>query len=362
MTDTGRPVLKSLGLTREELISAFGTEYGKGAYHAEALFRHLYSCGNADISGLQEFLPAADLASRVERDYRVVLPHQDAVHEDGGTRKYSLVMADGSRTESVIIPMADWNTLCISSQIGCRRGCVFCETARMGLVRNLDASEIVAQWAFSRFILGVSPRNIVYMGMGEPFDNFDQVIRSIRILSDSRGVGIPKKRISLSTCGHVEGIRRLTTLETEYPDEAWRTVHLAVSLNSPDDEKRSRLMPINRQWPLAELRNALLEAPQSTIKDALYFEYVVIPGVNSSEEDADRLAAFMEGMTAKVNIIPYHPGTGSRWIAPEAETMDRFHQAIRSRGIECRTRHSRGKDIRAACGMLGGPGSKADCG
>ena len=362
MAATVNPALKALGLTREEMIAAFNSEYGKGAYHAEALFRHLYARGSAMVGDLPEYLPAASLASRVEKDYRIVLPPQDAVQDDGGTRKYTLVMADGSRTESVIIPMTDWNTLCISSQVGCRRGCAFCETARMGLIRNLHASEIVAQWAFARFSLGVPPRNIVYMGMGEPFDNFDQVIRSIRILSDPRGAGIPKRRISVSTCGHVEGIHRLTAMETEFPGEAWRTVHLAVSLNAPDDERRNRLMPVNRLWPMSELREALLNAPQSSIKDALYFEYVVIPGVNSSVEDAGMLADFMEGMTAKVNIIPYHPGPERRWEAPDDETMNQFHSAVRSRGIECRTRRSRGKGIEAACGMLGGKKGNGDCG
>ncbi len=286
--------------------------------------------------------------------FQVDLPRIAVMQEDAGTRKFALEMADGAQTESVIIPMAQWDTLCISSQIGCRRGCAFCETARLGLVRNLHASEIVAQWAAARFEVGVRPRNIVYMGMGEPFDNFDEVVRSIRILSDPRGADIPKRRISISTCGHVDGIRALTALEKDYPHEAWRTLHLAVSLNAADDEKRNKLMPVNRSWPLRELRQAIEETPQSSIKDALYFEYVVIPGVNASLEDAKRLADFLDGLVAKVNIIPYHPGPARRWEAPDQSTMDRFHGVIRDRGIECRSRKSRGQGIEAACGMLGG--------
>ena len=355
-TEQTGAAIRALGLSRYELIKAFNTEYGKGAYHAEALFRRLFGSGTADVSAMEEFAPAADLARRVEQDYHLVLPSVGRIQNDGGTRKFTLRLAGGDLSESVLIPMSGWETLCLSSQIGCRRGCVFCETGQMGLIRNLDAAEIVAQWAVSRFSLGSSPRNLVYMGMGEPFDNFDQVIRSVRILSDSKGAGIPKKRISISTSGHVPGIRALSALEAEHPEEAWRTVHLAVSLNGPNDRIRDRLMPVNRQWNMGELKAALMEAPQSSIKDALYLEYVVIPGVNDRAADAGELARWMEGLNAKLNIIPYHPRMDSPWNAPDQATMDRFHEVIRREGIECRTRRSRGRGIEAACGMLGGKG------
>lgn len=349
--------IRALGLTRSELTSAFGADYGKGGFHAEALFRHLYTEGNAEVSHMPEYAPAPLLAAEVEKDHLVVLPHLEKEQKEGKTQKFTLGLADGSRTESVVIPMADSNTLCVSSQVGCLRGCTFCETARMGFIRNLDASEIVAQWAFTRFTLGITPRNLVYMGMGEPFDNFDDVVRSIRILSDPKGAGILKRRISISTSGHVEGIRALTHLENEHPEEAWRTVRLAVSLNAPNDSIRDSLMPINRQWGMNDLKSALMETPQSRIKDGLYFEYVVIPGVNDSTKDAQDLSCWMKGMLAKVNIIPYHPRNNSPWQAPDEDSMNRFHGVIRSAGVECRTRRSRGTSIEAACGMLGAKGN-----
>ncbi len=354
MAEKKIPALKSLGMTRKELADTFAEKYGKGLYHADALFRHLYSHGDADVRGVPEYQPGQVLAEKISEDFRILLPEMDVLLNDVGTKKYTLTLADGLRTESVLIPMSGWNTLCVSSQIGCGRACTFCETGRMGLVRNLHASEIVAQWAFAKFRMNITPRNIVFMGMGEPFDNFKEIIQAIRILSDPRGASIPKRRISISTSGHVEGIKALTELEFQSPDEAWRTVPIAVSLNAADDVTRNRLMPINKEWPLDELKKVLLDAPQSSIKDALYFEYVVIPGVNDTQEDAARLADWIDGLRAKVNIIPYHPGENRSWKAPDNETMDRFHAVIRSAGIECRTRHSRGKSIEAACGMLGG--------
>jgi len=343
------------GWTRDGLIDELGRRYGKGAFHADALFRHLYSSGTADVRSLDEFRPAPGLAKRIAEDLRVELPSIVSRQDDGGTRKFTLPTADGNRTESVVIPMDDWNTLCVSSQLGCARGCAFCQTARMGLIRNLAAAEIVVQWAVVRHVLGLPVRNLVFMGMGEPFDNFDAVLDAIDILSDPRGADIPKRRISLSTVGHVEGIERLTRLDRKQPEKAWRSLHLAVSLNAPDDALRERLMPVNRIWPLERLKAALVDAPQSKNKDALYIEYVLIPGVNDREVHADRLIEWMDGLEAKVNLIPYHPRRQSPWQAPDDDDLQRFHRRIRESGRECRTRRSRGKGIEAACGMLGGP-------
>lgn len=344
------------GYTFDELTSYFARNYSKGPFHSAALFKHLYSIGNADVSELPDFIPAPDLARRITEDFKVKLPEIQEQVDNSGTQKFSLGMADGAFTESVIIPMAEWDTLCISSQVGCSRGCVFCETARMGLLRNLTTEEIISQWAAVRFHIGKSPRNIVFMGMGEPFDNFDSVIKSIDILSDQRGAGIPKRRISISTSGHVDGIRKLTELEHKYPERAYRTLHLAVSLNAPDDVIRNSLMPINRIWPMSELKAALVDAPQSGIKDSLYFEYVLIPGVNDDVRHAEKIVEWMDGLTAKVNLIPYHPTGASIWTEPDEESVNRFHKTIRSSGRECRTRASRGKGIDAACGMLGKKG------
>jgi 23S rRNA (adenine2503-C2)-methyltransferase len=345
--------LSGFDRSRNELIRDFKELYGKGPYHAEAFFRHLYQEGTADVVGVPEFLPVPDLARRVGEDFSVEIPDIGANVDDGGTRKFTLCLSDGALTESVLIPMAEWHTLCVSSQVGCARGCSFCETAQMGLIRNLSTAEIVSQWASVKFGMSLIPRNLVFMGMGEPFDNFANVMRAVDIFSDPKGPGVPKRRISISTSGHVDGIRKLTELERRYPDRAYRTLHLAVSLNAPTDRVRSSLMPINKIWPLGVLKSALLDAPQSRIKDALFFEYVLIPGVNDSQDDADKLIQWMDGLEAKVNLIPYHPRSSSPWPAPSDDSLDRFFNIIRSSGRECRTRKSKGKGIQAACGMLG---------
>jgi 23S rRNA (adenine2503-C2)-methyltransferase len=345
--------VKSFGYRYDELVDFFSSEYGKGAYHALALFHQLYSRGNAEIRNRKEYQKSLSLAERVESDFQVHLPEIREIQNDMGTLKYTLLLEDSNLTESVLIPMSEWETLCISSQVGCSRGCAFCETGTMGLRRNLGTGEIIAQWAAARFLMGHKPRNIVFMGMGEPFDNFEQVLKAVDIFSEQRGAGIPKRRISISTSGHVEGIRRLTELEKRFPERAYRTLHLAVSLNASNDEIRNQLMPINRIWPMAELKSALMDSPQFGIKDALYFEYVLIPGVNDRKEHAEELIRWMEGIRAKVNLIPYHPVDSFPYPPAAEEDVDRFHRILRASGIECRTRKSRGKGIQAACGMLG---------
>jgi len=348
------------GYTFKELEDIFKSEYSKGLYHSSALFKHLYKEGSTDVSGLPEYEKSPDLAGRVEKRFPLKLPRLPVIIEDSGTRKFTLQLKDGTLSESVLIPMSRWHTLCVSSQIGCSRGCAFCETARMGLIRNLDPREIVVQWAVSEFRLGVSPRNIVFMGMGEPFDNFDNVIKSIDILSDPRGPGIPKRRISVSTAGHAEGIKRLSELDKKYPDKAYRTIHLAVSLNASNNTLRDKLMPINRIWPMETLKEALINTPQSKNKDALYYEYVLISGVNDSPENAGELVSWLEGLSGKVNLIPYHKrGASDKWDSPDDKTINKFLEIILASGRECRVRRSRGRKIEAACGMLGKESRKA---
>ncbi|MCK5736390.1 MAG: 23S rRNA (adenine(2503)-C(2))-methyltransferase RlmN [Spirochaetaceae bacterium] len=345
--------IDGFGYSSDELIDFFSDNYGKGSYHALSLFHHLYSDGNADVAHSEEYRLSESLAKRVEQDFKIHLPEVQELLDDKGTLKFTLILEDSLLSESVLIPMSEWDTLCLSSQVGCGRGCTFCETSAMGLLRNLKTEEIIAQWAAARFQIGRNPRNIVFMGMGEPFDNFEEVIRAIDIFSDQRGAGIPKKRISISTSGHVEGIRRFTELENKFPRRAYRTVHLAVSLNAPNDKIRNMLMPINRIWPMDELKSALLDSPQFSAKDALYFEYVLIPGVNDREEHALELIEWMDGLRAKVNLIPFHPVDTAPWKAADDSSIDRFHQILRAADIECRTRRSRGRSIQAACGMLG---------
>ncbi len=346
----------AFGFTLKELSNYFRKAYGKSEYHAKKLFSHVHTTSGTALNRLPEFRATGELAAQIADTFTVALPPMELCLNQGDIRKFVLTMDDGCLTESVLIPMVGSYTLCVSSQIGCARNCVFCETGRLGFKRDLKTAEIIAQWAVARFKLKTPPRNIVFMGMGEPFDNFNEVIRAVRILSDSRGTAIPKRRISVSTSGHVDGINALTRLEHQFPEEAWRTLHLSVSVNAANDGLRNRLMPINRVWPLDELKAALLASPQAVRKDGLYFEYVLLPGINDSPAHAEELIAWMEDLQGKVNLMPHHPVGNRNFGNLSQVSIDRFFQIIRASGRECRIRRSRGREIEAACGMLGRAG------
>jgi len=272
--------------------------------------------------------------------------------------------------ESVLIPMVGvrgrrTHTLCVSSQVGCALGCEFCETAQMGLVRSLTPAEIVGQWYAARFGevdgAGAAPRavkNIVFMGMGEPMDNLDAVTRAIRVLSDHNGAAIPMSNITISTVGVLDGIRRLGELMLE---PGWRRVGLAISINAPNDEIRSRIMPINRSAPMGELREALLALPLVG-KKKLCFGYVLIPGVNDAREHARELAEWVrpfgligQGRSpgAVVNLIPYNPRRDSPWPAPEEAQVERFIVWLHEEKVFVKRRRTKGRSQMAACGQLG---------
>jgi len=272
-------------------------------------------------------------------------------HEaDGELIKFVQRLPDGLETESVIIPMQGlhraWRTLCVSSQVGCAMGCDFCETAQLGLLRSLSAGEIVGQVAAAARDFDAEVRNIVFMGMGEPFDNFDAVIRAVRILTDPAGWSFAKSRIAISTVGRVEGIRRLAAL-------GWRRLNLAVSLNAPNDEIRSRIMPINRAEPMALLREALAAYPLRSKGGYIMIEYVLIPGVNDGHEHARELVEYLRPIKCCVNVIPYNPRRESPWPAPDEPTVRQFLGWLIEAGQFCKRRVTKGRDFMAACGQLG---------
>lgn len=269
--------------------------------------------------------------------------------EDGELVKFIQQMADGLETESVVIPMGGghrtWKTLCVSSQIGCARGCTFCETAQLGLVRQLTPAEIVGQVVAARRFLAADVRNVVFMGMGEPCDNLDAVIQAVRVLSDSCGLSMAKGRITISTVGRVDGIRRLSSL-------GWRRLNLAVSLNAPNDAIRSQIMPINRVDDMASLREAMLAFPQRR-GAAIMVEYVLIPGVNDAREHALELVEYLRPVRCCVNVIPYNPRLESPYHAPNEERVAEFLGWLAAAGQFCKRRITKGRDYMAACGQLG---------
>lgn len=278
-------------------------------------------------------------------------------------------------TESVLIPMIGKKgrrtyTVCVSSQVGCAMGCTFCQTAQMGLIRSLTPAEIVAQWYAAKHVVLADPAhgldtdapitNIVFMGMGEPLDNLDAVFAAIEVLTDPRGGGIPMSKVTISTVGRVDGIRRVNEKVREH---GWHRLGFAVSLNAPNDAIRSTIMPINRAMPMRLLREALMGRP---IKGGFKFcfEYVLIPGVNDAREHATQISDFVLGrgefagagrLEGLVNLIPYNPRDNSPWVAPEETDVDRFLGWLGEEGVYAKRRRTKGRDTMAACGQLGNP-------
>jgi 23S rRNA (adenine2503-C2)-methyltransferase len=277
---------------------------------------------------------------------------------DDGVLKFCQRHAGGLETESVLVPMAGrgrapatTRTLCVSSQIGCARGCAFCETAQMGLVRNLDAAEIVGQWSAATHELGERPVNIVFMGMGEPMDNLDAVLQAVRVLCERDGPAMAPSKITISTVGRVDGIRRYGEFISR---GGFSRANLAVSLNAPNDVIRSSIMPINRKEPMAALRAAMLEFPRRP-KAAICVEYVLIPGVNDADEHCDELCVYLKGIRCALNIIPYNPRRDSPWPAPDEADVARFVERAAGNGQFVRRRQTRGREVMGACGQLGNP-------
>lgn len=270
---------------------------------------------------------------------------------DDDAIKFSQTTRDGYEIESVIIPMGardkTWRTLCVSSQIGCARGCAFCQTARMGLLRNLTPDEILGQIAAARRHFRANIRNVVFMGMGEPMDNFDNVIAAIRALHDDHREQIPRRRITVSTVGKCDGIRRLAALR-------WRRLNLAVSLNAPNDEIRSKIMPINRTEPMAMLRDAIREYPVRAGGHVL-IEYVLLKGINDAPAHAEELAAYLRGLHACVNLIPWNPCDGLAFESTSEADVIRFQEILMNRGQLTFRRNTKGRLAMAACGQLGNP-------
>lgn len=255
---------------------------------------------------------------------------------------------DGSLVESVLIPGPARTTLCVSSQVGCARACSFCETGRLGLARQMSAGEIVDQVRLARALWrkrgGAPPLlNLVFMGMGEPFDNLGEVLKAIRLLTDGRAFAFAPSRVTVSTVGVVEKIGAFF--------EGCRA-ELAVSLNAPDDERRSMIMPINTRWPMGELKAAIARSLPNGRR--VLFEYVLFDGFNDAPEDAQKLAVFVEGVRCRVNVIPCNPGPDPALRPPLAGRLEAFVARLSALGVTTLVRRPRGRDVGGACGQLAG--------
>ena len=313
------------------------------AYRAKQVLAWIYTKFTTDPDAMTD-LPA-DIKEHLRQNYSLELPNVDArlVSKDG-TIKYRLKLADATSIEMVMIPEAKKKTLCISSQVGCSRACAFCATGAAGLTRNLEPSEIIGQFILAaRDLMPNRITNLVFMGMGEPLDNLDNVLFALKTMQAEKGLAFSPRRTTISTCGIAPGIRHLA-------DSGVKT-KLAVSLNSADSETRLKIMPIEKLYHLNELKQALLYFRRKT-NFRITFEYILIPGINMSFEDIRHLSRFVNDISCKINFIPYNPTTAKDWKPPTKVQIDDFLQkaAIIKQAITLRK--SRGADILGACGQL----------
>lgn len=338
-----------MGLDRASL-ERFFSELGEKPFRARQVLQWIHQRGVTDFARMTDLSKSLreSLASRAEVTPPRVIREQISAD---GTVKWLLSEAGGSAVETVFIPEADRGTLCISSQVGCMLNCTFCSTATQGFKRNLGAEEIVGQvWRAANTLseerLG-SRRitNVVFMGMGEPLLNLGAVRSALSLLRDDLAYGLASRRVTISTAGVVPGIDDLT-----HGDE----FALAVSLHAPDDELRSRLVPLNRKYPLAELMGACQRFVRAHHRRSITFEYTMIDAVNDGRAQAKGLVRLLNGLPCKLNLIPFNPFPGTPFRPSSPEAIYEFQKVTRAAGIITTVRKTRGDDIDAACGQLVG--------
>ena len=330
------------------------SERGLRPFRADQILHALY----------RDYIRDWDAATTLPKDFRETLKREfpltppallERVDSADGTAKLLLGLADGNSVETVVIPAQGRLTQCVSSQVGCAMGCVFCASGSGGLVRSLSADEIVAQVMEAQHLFatpenkrqgsGLCLTNLVVMGMGEPFANYDETIRALKLINAGKGPNLGARHITLSTCGVVPGFKRLAAEGLQF--------ELSVSLHAPNDELRSRLMPVNRRWPMDELLDACRDYTRATGR-VITFEYTLVKGLNDSRACAEELARRLKRLpSCKVNLIPLSPVDHCpEFETPEDSTMLAFLDVLMRAGIQTMLRRSRGKDSKAACGQL----------
>ncbi|HZS37003.1 MAG TPA: 23S rRNA (adenine(2503)-C(2))-methyltransferase RlmN [Polyangia bacterium] len=370
-------------LTHEE-TRAFVEELGCERFRADQIFRWVHGRAIDAVDGMTDLGKALRARVAEHAEVRKLDVDLEQISRDG-TRKLRLRTADARVLETVLIPDGDASapdddeedeaaapepehlqhalfpkrpklTQCVSSQVGCALDCTFCATAKLGFGRNLTAGEIVDQvYRAQALVRGLDDgdptrragadhvTNIVFMGMGEPLHNYANVMRALAILTDERGAGFSRRRITVSTAGLVPAIEKLAREQLQ--------PNLAVSLNATTDEVRDQIMPINRKWNIARLLEAVRAVPLER-RRRITFEYVLLDGVNDTDADAARLAKLIRGIPSKVNVIPWNPHPLSDFRRPSDERVRAFQSELKSRGLAVYVRRSRGDDIDAACGQL----------
>ena len=322
-----------------ERLTEVAAETGLPPYGAKQLFDWLYRKNAAGFKDMHN-LPLGARKALSER-YSIDIPGPVKVTESNdGTRKYLFPASKGGFVEAAWIPEGRRATLCLSVQVGCKMGCLFCMTGKQGFQGHLGAGEIINQ--FRSLPERPSVTNIVYMGMGEPLDNLGSVLDSLEILCSPQGYGLSPTRITVSTVGLIPAMR-------EFMERS--RCHLAVSMHSPFEEERRRLMPVENVYPLQSVLDVLREKPFGRQR-RVSFEYIMFDGVNDTDRHAREVARLLEGIRCRVNLIPFHPIPGTPLSPSPREKMERFEGELKRRGILTTIRQSRGQDIAAACGML----------
>ncbi|HLW05219.1 MAG TPA: 23S rRNA (adenine(2503)-C(2))-methyltransferase RlmN [Azoarcus sp.] len=342
-------------------LSAWFAEQGEKPFRARQVMRWMHREGCDSFDAMTDVAKSlrAKLAARAV--IRAPEPVRDNVSTDG-TRKWLLDVGNGNAVETVFIPETNRGTLCISSQAGCALDCAFCSTGKQGFNRNLTAGEIVGQLWLANRLLGAARddapgleaeekdngriiSNVVMMGMGEPLANFDSVVTALRLMLDDHAYGLSRRRVTLSTSGIVPAMDRLRDA---------CPVALAVSLHAPTDALRDRLVPINQKYPLVELMAACRRYLEKAPRDFITFEYVMLDGVNDTDQHARQLVELVRDVPCKLNLIPFNPFPGSEFRRSGSERIRRFAEILIAADIVTTTRKTRGEDVDAACGQLAG--------
>lgn len=346
-----------IGLTLPEMQAAMAGD-SMPAFRAKQVWHWIYKRGVTDFDAMAN-LPK-DMRAVLNEKYSIERPAVVTEQKsDDGTIKWLLAMADGQQVEAVFIPDKARGTLCVSSQVGCTLTCKFCHTGTQPLVRNLGPHEILQQILHARDVLDEWPKsgetaaqseadgrdltNIVMMGMGEPLYNYQNVAKALHICMDDDGMGVSKRRITLSTSGVVPQI-------VQCGEEL--NVNLAISLHAPNDELRSSIMPINNKYPLSDLLEACRQYPGLSESRRITFEYVMLDGINDSDDHARELVTLLDGIPCKLNLIPFNAWPGSGYECSPMPRIERFAQILERAGYDAPIRRPRGRDILAACGQL----------
>ncbi|MFA5369508.1 MAG: 23S rRNA (adenine(2503)-C(2))-methyltransferase RlmN [Candidatus Omnitrophota bacterium] len=328
-------------LTLQELNKII-IQLGHPAYRARQIFLWLFQKGAASFDMMTNI--PKPLIHKLKDLFYISSPRQGQklVSRDSSI-KVSFLLEDGPCVETVVIQSRSRNTICLSTQAGCKFKCVFCASGMKGFTRNLSPSEILGQILHIRDILHIQATNYVFMGMGEPLDNYENLVQAIRVMNDKDAFNIGARRITISTCGIVPGIKRLGEFDMQ--------VNLSLSLHAVTDEKRSKIMPVNRLYPLKKVIDAMAGYAQRSGR-LITLEYILIPGLNDSASDAEGLAQIARQLKSKINLIPYSEVTGLRFNVPTPRELDIFTSRVKKGHKYITTRQSRGKDIQAACGQL----------